>query len=460
MATQDMMGLFGATPEEIRRQRMQQEMQTPALSTDPRAFIAQVGTGMGTQLAGLARDVGGMFGFRSAEEEQAMKEQEALKEAQKEGLSGAALYRRLAEISSDPRRAFALSEMAKQQEAAEAKASQEQKLNALKYRELQLKVKAAEQDFANKPDALQRFQKLVALNEGTGKYTTDQLAVFANDPKETENAVKELMKRPEPIKLSSKQAVAAKSLGLPVLNNINEYSPDDAKKIREAVFKKDKEIAEAGGQKQLSAYAKKVGEDLAEKDMTLIEQVQKAPATVRKLHTVLDLLEKGDINTGFAASLKTKLEAAIVQFTKDKEMGKRVADTQYLETLLGGDVFPLIGALGIGARGLDTPAERDFLLKVMTGEIGLSKETLIEMTKYRLQAVEDSVADFNAKVEGKEYFKDFLEVAPNRRSLIKKITIPVRPITAPPPAQPTTAPAVVKRDGFSMKKIEPAKQGN
>ena len=77
MAT-NIMGLFGATPEEIRARRMQQQQQEVANManlTDPRAFMAYVGSGLGGQLANTVRAGGGMFGLRSQEEEQAMQEQ-------------------------------------------------------------------------------------------------------------------------------------------------------------------------------------------------------------------------------------------------------------------------------------------------------------------------------------------------------------------------------------------------
>src|SRR5210317_477068 len=346
MATQGLFNLLGATPEEIRSKYEQGLMGAPISSVPLESRPAAMGAGLGRQ---LGYSIGRMLGGRLPGEAEAEEQQAALAEAQQSGLSGSALFNRLADISTDPRRAFALRQQAAQMAASEAEAARKSRLDALNYKKIQLEVNEKEQALANRPDALGRFQKLVGLNEGTGKYTTEQLAIFANDPKETENAVKELMKRPEGVKLTAKQALAAKSLGLPVLNNVNEYTSEDAEAIRKAVLKREKEIAEAGGQKQLSSYAKKVGEDLAERDMVLIDQVQKAPATVKKLYTVLDLLEKGDINTGFAAKLKTKIESAIVKFTEDKDMGKRVSDTQYLETLLGGDVFPLIGELGIGA---------------------------------------------------------------------------------------------------------------
>jgi hypothetical protein len=38
-----------------------------------------------------------------------------------------------------------------------------------------------------------------------------------------------------------------------------------------------------------------------------------------------------------------------------------ISDIEEQDRLVGSEAFPLIKALGIGARGLDTPAEREFL---------------------------------------------------------------------------------------------------
>jgi hypothetical protein len=65
-------------------------------------------------------------------------------------------------------------------------------------------------------------------------------------------------------------------------------------------------------------------------------------------------------------------------------------------------VFAQIQALGIGARGLDTPAEREFLLSVVTGTRALDKETLRRMTQFRLDAVRSSAEAYNDRIENGE----------------------------------------------------------
>ena len=177
MAT-NIMGLFGATPEEIRARRMQQQQQEVANManlTDPRAFMAYVGSGLGGQLANTVRDVGGMFGLRSQEEEQAMQEQEVLREAQQSGLSGSALYKRLADISADPRRAFVLRQQAAQMEAAEAKAEQEKELNVLELK----KARRAEEEAIAATARKRQQEEAVAAAITAGASDKDLLKVYS-----------------------------------------------------------------------------------------------------------------------------------------------------------------------------------------------------------------------------------------------------------------------------------------
>jgi hypothetical protein len=91
----------------------------------------------------------------------------------------------------------------------------------------------------------------------------------------------------------------------------------------------------------------------------------------------------------------------------DIKSGKTVSDTELLDTMLGSDVFPMIKALGIGARGLDTPAEREFLRKVMTGTITMNKETLVKMTKIRRDIAARAIEKWNKRIDTGELDKYF-----------------------------------------------------
>jgi hypothetical protein len=156
-------------------------------------------------------------------------------------------------------------------------------------------------------------------------------------------------------------------------------------------------------------YAKVAGKATAERDINLIENAQAVAGTLPKMYEARQLLETGALNTGFAAELQQVVDRAKTKILSDKAAGKRVTDTEYLDALLGSDVFPQISELGIGARGLDTPAEREFLRQVITGTISMDRETLKRMTDFRIKAAERAVEGYNKKLTAGE-FKQYQDV--------------------------------------------------
>jgi hypothetical protein len=134
-----------------------------------------------------------------------------------------------------------------------------------------------------------------------------------------------------------------------------------------------------------------------------------------KIKDTLDVLRKtkdGPI-TGIGAEILLNFERVKAKLLKDKGSIEKVKNTELLDAFLGSEVFPMITALGIGARGLDTPAEREFLRGVFTGTIAMSNATLIEMTEIRERIAQRAVDKYNKKLsEG--YFKNY-EKAQDRK---------------------------------------------
>jgi hypothetical protein len=174
------------------------------------------------------------------------------------------------------------------------------------------------------------------------------------------------------------------------------------------------------------AYSGAVATGAAKQDLAQIDRAQNLPQDFAKIDETLNILRNTDINTGLGADLFTVLDKARAQVTADKKANKRAVNTEYLDSLLGSAVFPQIQALGIGARGMDTPAERDFLRKVMTGSIGLTKDTLIQMTELRRKGLENESALFNKRVEKGE-FKPFEKAAQRK---VEAVTVPPLPTGA------------------------------
>jgi hypothetical protein len=173
------------------------------------------------------------------------------------------------------------------------------------------------------------------------------------------------------------------------------------------------------------AYGGAVAAGAAKQDLAQIDRAQNLPQDFAKIDETLNILRNTDINTGLGADLLTVLDKARAQVTADEKAGRRAVNTEYLDALLGSDVFPQIQALGIGARGLDTPAERDYLRKVLTGSIDLTKDTLIKMTELRRKGLVSEAERFNKRVEKGE-FKPFEKAAQRR---VEAVTVSPLPTT-------------------------------
>jgi hypothetical protein len=152
-----------------------------------------------------------------------------------------------------------------------------------------------------------------------------------------------------------------------------------------------------------NAYAAHVGKITADRDTSMIETAESVAATLPKMFETRQLLETGNLNTGILADYQQIISRSKAKFLNDKQAGRVVNDTEYLNALLGSDVFPQISALGIGARGLDTPAEREFLRQVITGTIQMDRETLKRMTNFRINAAERAVENFNKRLNAGEF---------------------------------------------------------
>jgi hypothetical protein len=215
------------------------------------------------------------------------------------------------------------------------------------------------------------------------------------------------------IKYSSDvEEISAELFGKP----FNQLSPEQAGQVNKLKEERGVKKAAAGASRTTvdarsfnaaeTEYGKVVGKDSATRDVNLIDAAEGAAKNLPKMYETRALIEKGDINTGLARSVQDVVSQAQSKFLADKKAGKNVSDSEYLDSLLGSDVFPQIAALGIGAKGLDTVAERKFLQEVITGSRDLSRDTLLRMVDFRIGASEKAVDTYNERL-GKGEFKKY-----------------------------------------------------
>jgi hypothetical protein len=153
------------------------------------------------------------------------------------------------------------------------------------------------------------------------------------------------------------------------------------------------------GDKAEAAYGTDVGKLAAERDTKLYQSAENAPQNISKINDLIKLVKDPDSQVGFLSSVETAISKV-----KDKLLNKygeanKVTNSELIDTMLGSEVFTMLPALGIGARGMDTPAERTFLLEVMTGKRSMTRETLLEMANYRRKREVYNLNKYNNRVD-------------------------------------------------------------
>ena len=185
-----------------------------------------------------------------------------------------------------------------------------------------------------------------------------------------------------------------------------------------------------------SSFLTALGKIAAEEQTEEIKIAKLSEDALEKTNDVLMRLNEVDedgnriVNVGFFSGMRTQFDK-VFAFFGDEEAMRSASGTEMLEALLGSDVFPLIKSLGIGARGLDTPAEREFLQKVMTGTIKMEGEALEQLTRLRQKYSVRAIQLHNLRIteedeDGNTYF-GLYEKGLTRK--LKEIAIPklVRP---------------------------------
>ena len=142
-----------------------------------------------------------------------------------------------------------------------------------------------------------------------------------------------------------------------------------------------------------------------------IGQADAAIGSYEKATSLLVDLENPDykFESGAAADLRLGLLKLRELVASDPNLRERIMNTEFMTSRMGSEVFGMIKTLGIGARGLDTPAEREFMQEVLTGRVSLNKDTLIEMAKLRQQTSKDRINKFYKRTESGVFDDIFAE---------------------------------------------------
>lgn len=207
-------------------------------------------------------------------------------------------------------------------------------------------------------------------------------------------------------------------------------------------FAQEKDLRQASRSSQVvnlppaeGARATTLGKAGAEALVAEFNAATSASKGLAKDYEALSVLRSGKPATGITSELQVGVDRLRSAVAGDPAAAERVSDSQYLEALLGSDVFAQMQSLGVGARGLDTPAEREFLREVISGTRKLDKNTLIRMAEMRAKYKEQAVDSWNERVRAGELDDFYKEFGRPKRELSK----PTRPKSAEPsPGTPKT----------------------
>jgi hypothetical protein len=230
--------------------------------------------------------------------------------------------------------------------------------------------------------------------------------------------------------------------------NYELLSPEEARKLglpldRNQVYQRERgtnDISPIGSpttiiknmpaQKSDVKYGEGVAELATKKDFEIYESAIEAPKKIENHNDTIRQIQKADVTTGFGAELIKNVNRARAQILNDEKAGKRVSETEKLEAMLGSQVFTMLPALGLGARGMDTPAERQFMVAVLTGDKALNKDTLLEMANIRRKLEIRAIERYNKLVESGEFDAFFEARKRKKRTVEIPPLVPINPVGA------------------------------
>ena len=411
MATADT-GLFGPTPWEI-QQAQQQALQTQAANYAQQTPFQRAAQGMftaGEQLGGMgAQALGGV----NVAQQQAAQNQQALQGADLQTPDG---LRALALKVKDYNPNAAVKLVQKAAEMEKEKADIELSKAHAKY---------WERGGASASDQNKRID-----------YTTDKGKVIQRDVSGkfyeagTDNEI-------DPATLA----------GVKLFKIGTEKVTGDSTVIKPYVDESGKVVYGAGkdlvgkeaagssptvaGNIQAAKAGAKTGNEIALGDY---KTAKSASDVIPKIDNLITQLQNGNVSTGSMADIRLGVNKAIA-LLGGKDAAQRATDTEIAAAMMNSEVYPLVQSLGVGARGMDTPAEREFLRSALTGSLSMEKGTLLKMAQNRRDDLQKSLDQWDSSVTRGER-DDFL-----RNNGIPKVTFgkqvtPTQPQQVQQPVNP------------------------
>jgi len=142
------------------------------------------------------------------------------------------------------------------------------------------------------------------------------------------------------------------------------------------------------------AYGQEFGLLIAKEDKDIRKAALEAPKLLQQSVQIKDLLNKGAL-TGTGADFA--LSAAKVFNLGGANNAEKIKNTELLVSNLGQNVLNNIKTSGLGAGQGFTNTDREFLEKVVGGQIKLDKTTLIQLANIQEKVAKSTVEQWNSR---------------------------------------------------------------
>ena len=178
-------------------------------------------------------------------------------------------------------------------------------------------------------------------------------------------------------------------------------------------------------------FADNVADLTTEAGSNMLKGGEEGIKSVNQIDKVIKEISESTFESGLLADIRTLGNKIMGQVFDDEAAMKRATDAEFKAALLGSEVFQLFQQLGVGARGLDTPAEREFMMKVLTGDISMTRGAIIKMAQKRRAEAVANINIHNSAYgsEKSPRYKDFVDQV--RYGIVSTIDIPEEYSVAP-----------------------------
>jgi hypothetical protein len=271
--------------------------------------------------------------------------------------------------------------------------------------------------------------KLAALQAAQKKEERGLATALAQDKTRFDFALKVLEEDAKKKNYELVSSEEARKLGLP-LDRGQVYQREKGTNDISPVGSPTTIIQNMPSRKGDVAYAEAIGRGGGEEDLALYKTAISAPANIEKHNETIKQIQRSDVTTGFGADLIKNINRVRAQILNDEKAGKQVSATEKLEAMLGSQVFTLLPTLGVGARGMDTKAEKDFMVAVLTGSIALNKDTLLKMADIRRNLEIRGLQRYNDLVKSGELDPFFEARNRKKRTIEIPSLVPINPVGA------------------------------